>query len=774
MPGGPSEGVRILHLMGGTADNLGVNNVLLLPCGAHMERFGKAVLRGVPADEVRPVLKSIGQDFRLPRIGPVRAWGLRDGPRNRALWSDLQRGDLVIFLSGDTVVASGTVDGIVRSLALQTALFGAGRGPTAWPLVVTLTAVNRRNVPYARIADSVGKLAPPRSATILESDVVERSLFADEHTGIHDEGVDSPPPPAACPEPVADAQDTNHPPRPPAPLEPSQPAPVEPSPPTSSATSTRIESAPAAPSPASLAGPEPGEALVDEMTPWYRQGLAGRMVALRAARFALERDEVGAEDSIRRVVEALGASQIEARFPALAAEAESVLALPKVSIPDVNRLLGSLREVTEEPDAQIVRIMIVEDDLVQAHLTREVLSGPGRQVIQAGSVEEAESLLLDEEVSLIILDLGMPGADGRDLLVRLRQSSRTSGTPIIMLSGKAGPQPKTECLALGADAFYDKPVEPATLASAVAVMLERAAEARYMAHRDPLTGLRNRASFLGEMERLRLSSLRTGAPLSLALVDLDNFQALNDEWGSAVGDEALIAVARVLNRSLRQSDLITRWGGDDFALALAGAGADTLDGILAKVVRGVGEIRISAHPSLRLSCSIGADEVFAADAIEDALGRAARRLHLAKATAGTVVSDDRALAPSMRQVLLVEDDEVTAGLISQRLQRLGFDVEWFADGAQALEATEHILAALVILDTKLPGAGGFEVLRRLRISPTYSHVPVLMLTTGRAREVARALEMGATDALPKPFDLTELMARVSTLARGRARSRSPV
>ena len=515
-----------------------------------------------------------------------------------------------------------------------------------------------------------------------------------------------------------------------------------------------------------LTGPGPIE---DEMTTWHRQGLLGRSVALQAARNALEKGEGGAEDSIRRVVRALAGPRTQHRFPAVAQVAEEVQAAQGAAFEAATkRLLGAIHEVTNSADDHPIRIMIVEDDPLQAHLTREIVSGPGRQVLNAASVEEAERLLGEQDMSLIILDLGMPGADGRELLIRLRESPRTSGTPIVMLSGKEGAQPRTECLALGADAFYSKRVEPATLAAAVSVMMERAAEARYLAHRDPLTGLINRAAFLEASERQRLASLRSGELWSFVLLDLDGFQALNDAWSSTVGDQALMAVADQLTALARQSDLVTRWGGDEFAVLLLGTGAEGIARFLEKLNDAMKAVRIPGRPKLRITCSAGAVEVVAGDTVAEAVVQATRRLHIAKRAGGSAsVSDDRELAPAMRTVLVVEDDLITSDLVAHRLKRDGFEVMQFANGAEALARAKDLLAALVVLDTTLPGASGFEVLRQLRLTPTYSHVPVLMLTSGRAQEVARALELGATDALAKPFDTRELTARVSALVKRR-------
>ncbi|MGH7561909.1 MAG: response regulator [Gemmatimonadales bacterium] len=117
-----------------------------------------------------------------------------------------------------------------------------------------------------------------------------------------------------------------------------------------------------------------------------------------------------------------------------------------------------------------------------------------------------------------------------------------------------------------------------------------------------------------------------------------------------------------------------------------------------------------------------------------------------------------------RKVLFAEDDELLASVVRHRLEREGLEVLHFTDGALALDAAAELVPALVILDLKLPGMEGYEVLQRLRELPPYRDVPILILTAleGEANLV-RAFDLGATDYVVKPFSPAELVARVKRL-----------
>ena len=124
--------------------------------------------------------------------------------------------------------------------------------------------------------------------------------------------------------------------------------------------------------------------------------------------------------------------------------------------------------------------------------------------------------------------------------------------------------------------------------------------------------------------------------------------------------------------------------------------------------------------------------------------------------------------------MLAEDDNLVASLIKHRLERDGFEILHFSDGAEALKGMPAGGAALVILDVKMPGLDGFELLTRLRNHPAYKSAPVMMLTAlGSESDVTRAYDLGADEYLVKPFQPTELLGRVRRLIARTSAGRTP-
>ncbi len=125
-------------------------------------------------------------------------------------------------------------------------------------------------------------------------------------------------------------------------------------------------------------------------------------------------------------------------------------------------------------------------------------------------------------------------------------------------------------------------------------------------------------------------------------------------------------------------------------------------------------------------------------------------------------------------VLVVEDEPSIAELISVNLQHNGYQVEWAADGAQAVRAVQAKLPDLILLDWMLPGESGVSLAKRWRADKSTSQVPIIMLTA-RSEEVDRVagLDAGADDYLAKPFSTQELLARMRAVLRRRAPQEAP-
>ena len=155
---------------------------------------------------------------------------------------------------------------------------------------------------------------------------------------------------------------------------------------------------------------------------------------------------------------------------------------------------------------------------------------------------------------------------------------------------------------------------------------------RELATRDELTGLINRRAMLDLMALEHRRSLRSGRPMLLAQLDIDHFKPINDQHGHATGDRALQAFAGTVRASVRDTDVLARWGGEEFVLMLTDTSADHARELLERIRQAVQALEI-AHSagSLQLTVSIGLAQHLPGDTVEHTLERADQALYRAKA-----------------------------------------------------------------------------------------------------------------------------------------------
>jgi diguanylate cyclase (GGDEF)-like protein len=287
-----------------------------------------------------------------------------------------------------------------------------------------------------------------------------------------------------------------------------------------------------------------------------------------------------------------------------------------------------------------VEILIVEDDPEIGRFFRMKLAHPARIIFVAQTVGRAVEILDEQDIALILLDLTLPDADGRSFLRRVRENQRTATVPIIVVSGRRGPMTKTECFELGADDYFEKPVPLEMLAAAVTAKIKRVAQLARRSRHDGLTGVLNRPAFQEIYGRVQALSRRSRTALALAILDLDLFKAINDRFGHPLGDQVLIGVAQIITKALRQSDVIGRWGGDEFVVLLPDTDKAGAQRALETVSRVLGEKSFdAAGQPLRLSFSSGVIDVPDGASLEDAVALADRLLYQAKAEKRTRTED---------------------------------------------------------------------------------------------------------------------------------------
>ncbi|MBD9398803.1 diguanylate cyclase domain-containing protein [Pseudomonas sp. PDM11] len=254
-----------------------------------------------------------------------------------------------------------------------------------------------------------------------------------------------------------------------------------------------------------------------------------------------------------------------------------------------------------------VKILVAEDSEATRNFIRHVLVPHRYQIIDAHDGDEALRILKEQpDVDMLVVDHSMPGISGFELVKLLRQKMKRNDLVILGLSADTKGSLSAMFIKHGADDFLRKPFCPEELTCRVMFTLERRDMLRALkkaAQYDALTGLNNRRAFYEQGIQQFQQAQRSGHKLSVAMLDMDLFKQINDEYGHAAGDAALIGFSRAF-RAAFPDTLLGRLGGEEFAM-VSPLDAESLSRALDELRAQCGQVKYAASaPPLSFSAGI--------------------------------------------------------------------------------------------------------------------------------------------------------------------------
>jgi two-component system, cell cycle response regulator len=217
------------------------------------------------------------------------------------------------------------------------------------------------------------------------------------------------------------------------------------------------------------------------------------------------------------------------------------------------------------------RVLIVDDDPAMLRILRAWLEKAGYQVQTFSDGREALTSIEDDPPDFLITDWEMPHMTGLELCHRVRELNLSQYIYTIFLTVKSTPTEMIEGLEIGADDFLSKPIHQGELLARVragARIIELERRLGTLARTDYLTGLMTQRVFYESLDREWARVARSGAPLSCVMMDIDFFKKVNDVHGHPAGDSVLRAVADLLRKNSRTTDMPCRYGGEEFCVLL--------------------------------------------------------------------------------------------------------------------------------------------------------------------------------------------------------------
>ena len=274
---------------------------------------------------------------------------------------------------------------------------------------------------------------------------------------------------------------------------------------------------------------------------------------------------------------------------------------------------------------------------------------------------------------------------------------------------------------------------------------------------DALTGANNRRYF---EDKLKKSHIVAG----VAMIDLDDFKLYNDTCGHDAGDMVLVTVVDVIRRCIRKSDVLVRYGGDEFLLVMPDIQEEDFAHKLRQIKRNIHAATVAGYSNIRLSASVGG--VFTdGKSLEEAVSKADKLMYQAKSKKDTVVTDENELAAgesNKQKILIVDDSQINRDILAEMLGD-EYRIHEAASGKECIKLLNQYGTgiSLVLLNIVMPEMDGFEVLDYMAEHHWIEDIPVIMISSeDSVSSIRKAYELGVSDYISRPFDAHVVYKRV--------------
>lgn len=305
------------------------------------------------------------------------------------------------------------------------------------------------------------------------------------------------------------------------------------------------------------------------------------------------------------VIALTGQTDIHTRLRTVRSGAEAVLTAPV----DAHDLVLALDRFTAPDEAPPFRILIVDDDQDMAYFYELTLQGEGMDTRIVTNPLEVLDPLTAFDPDLILMDVNMPQCSGIELSRVIRQNRAFLQIPIVFLTADKSVRSHLFAVRAGGDDYLAKPVDKRLLLASVRARAERARMLKSLITSDSMTGLLNHSAIMEALATELSRARRHARPMAVAMIDIDHFKAVNDTYGHWVGDSVIKAMSQVLRQRLRKTDVIGRYGGEEFVVILSDVDAHTAASLIDRIRDGFGKIRHGGDGEeffVTFSCGIAA------------------------------------------------------------------------------------------------------------------------------------------------------------------------
>ena len=257
---------------------------------------------------------------------------------------------------------------------------------------------------------------------------------------------------------------------------------------------------------------------------------------------------------------------------------------------DAGRFIDKIDQMVAANQGEPFRVLIVDDSATQSMFHSSILNQAGIATAVCTNPLDILQPLSEFQPDLVLLDMYMPNYLGTEIAAMIRQHDAYTSLPVVYLSAETNAEKQLAAMRKGGDDFLAKPIKPDHLVSTVSAKIERARVMRSFMLCDSMTGLYNHTTTKKMLEAELSRATRYNQPLCFAMVDIDKFKSVNDTYGHPTGDRVIKSLARLLKQSLRKSDIVGRYGGEEFAVILPQTDPEAAEKLMTRILANFREI----------------------------------------------------------------------------------------------------------------------------------------------------------------------------------------
>lgn len=307
------------------------------------------------------------------------------------------------------------------------------------------------------------------------------------------------------------------------------------------------------------------------------------------------------------------------------------------------------------------KILIVDDDRTARKTIKSTLEKQGYLVDEVTNGEQALMYCERIKPDLILMDAVMRGMDGFEVCKKITEQYGSTEIPIIILTALDNEVSINKAFQAGASDYLSKPINYPLLHLRVQRMLSVKHTERhisYLAHKDPLTGLMNRTMFAEKATEALAAHHKNGYMMAIMFLDLNRFKLVNDSYGHEAGDLLLKIVAERLTRSIRQEDIVSRFGGDEFVIALTNLKSfDVIEKLAKKIQTNISRPFVFLGREMHVAASIGISvSPSNGTSTSDLIKNADMAMYQSKDTKEPYIFFDRTMEDKINQRFSLEND----------------------------------------------------------------------------------------------------------------------